>query len=68
MKHFISLCLATEKQFYAGIFAVLACLWGAIGAAILILLLMTLLPDCHGWGSGLRGLELVLPDPMLWST
>jgi hypothetical protein len=69
MKHFISLVLATERQFYAGIFALLACLWCAIGAAILILLLMTLLPDYRGWGDGLRGLEvLVPPDPMLWSS
>ncbi len=44
MKHFISLVLATERQFYAGTFAVLACLWCAIGAATLVLPLLTLLP------------------------
>jgi hypothetical protein len=69
MKHFISLIPTIERQFYGGIFAVLACLWCAIGTATLGLLWMTLLPDYRGWGDGLRGLEgLVPPDPMFWSS
>jgi hypothetical protein len=50
MKHFISLFPTIERQFYGSIFAVLACLWCAIGTATLGLLWMTLLPDYHGWG------------------
>ncbi len=69
MKHFLSLVLDTKEPFYVCLFAVLACAWCTISAAILFTLLMTFFPDYRGWGDGLRELEvLVAPDPMFWSS
>ena len=69
MKPFIPLVPSTERQFYRSIFALLVCLWCAIGTATLGLLWMTLLPDYRGWSDCLRGLEgLVPPDPIFWSS